>query len=388
MNVFSAKRLTLSCALSILVTGCAALPSSGPSAGQLVRSTQRAADGSPIVIRDLDLAAVRAIDENAGSPLDEPLQSLRANLPSDRVGPGDVLDIRVYEVGIALFTGAAPVGSDAIDSSPRAHAETFGNVVIDAAGQIRLPYVGPLEVAGLTPAQIALALTNRLRSKSQSPQVLVRVSENMTNVVYAAGSISKPGKYDLTPGGTRLYDVIARAGGVDGAPGDFTVTLTRGGVTVEQRLDLVVPGGAGDITLQPGDRIRFNKRPRSITVFGAAGKVSQIPFTAGGFSLAEAIGQAAGPSDNTADSSAVFLFRNTPIRPSEGSKDLPDAPTQRLIYRLDLTQAQSYFVAQEFKMRDKDLIYVANSRFNQTSKFISMVSQLFTPVLIGRSLTQ
>lgn len=382
---FRLAQLFAVAAMVLLNGGCSTIPASGPTADSIVRSARSAQERSEFAVRDLNLGAASALaaaDANQPAVL-KPLNMLPGWQPTDLVGAGDLLDIRIYEVGVALFASMGASGSEgaAALAAPAARGENFAGLVVDRSGFIRLPYVGELQVSGLTPSEIGRLIAQRLRGKSQAPQVMVKVAESLTNVTYVSGDVSKPGKYELAPGGTRLLDVLARAGGMAGLPEDLSITLTRGDRVVEQPLALVVPGTDDDIRLQPGDRIRINKRPRTLTVFGAAGKVSQIPFGTHQMTLAEAIAQAAGPDGATADPTAVFLFRDTP--------DLA-APNvaQRVIYRLNLMDPQSYFVAQEFMMKDKDLIYVANARSNQATKFISLVSQLFTPVITARALTQ
>lgn len=370
--------------VAILLEGCSTLPSSGPTAGQVLHSAEESRDNRAFAVRELDLVTANELTAAyaAQPPAIKPLSMLSGGTPTDLVGPGDVLDIRVYEVGVALFGGSSSSsGSESVSSAPTVHAENFAGVMVDRNGQIRLPYLGTLTVEGMTSSNIGQMLAQRLRSKSQSPQVLVKVVGNFTNVAYLSGAVSKPGMYDLPPGQTLLLDVIAKAGGIAGSPEDVTITLTRNGRTVEQQLSSIVPGTSDDIPLQPGDRIQVNKRPRSFTVFGAAGRVSQIAFPSNEMTLAEAVAQAAGPNDATADATAVFLFRNMPDPVNPGM-------AQRVIYRLNLMDPQGYFVAQDFKIRDKDLIYIANARSNQASKFISLVGQLFSPVLTARALTQ
>jgi polysaccharide export outer membrane protein len=362
---------------------CSTLPSSGPTASRVLQSAKAARDSNAFAVHDLDLdtAAKLSAAYAAQPPALKPLNMLNAPLPTDRVGPGDVLDVRVYEIGVALFGGTSSAEAGATEAPPTVHAENFAGLLVDSNGNIRLPYIGDLHVEGMTTTAIGKLIGQRLRSKSQSPQIIVKIVENLTNTAYLSGSVSKPGKYDLSPGGTRLLDVIAKAGGIEGSPEDLSVTLTRQDRTVEQPLSAVVPGTNDDIYLQPGDRIQINKRPRSFTVFGAAGRVSQIGFSSNTMSLAEAIAQAAGPNDATADPTAVFLFRDTP-------DPLDPTLAKRAIYRLNLLDPQGYFVAQTFRMRDKDLIYVASARSNQATKFIALVGQLFSPVITARAITK
>jgi polysaccharide export outer membrane protein len=115
-------------------------------------------------------------------------------------------------------------------------------------------------------------------------------------------------------------------------------------------------------------------------VFGATTKVSQVSFETGEVSLAEAMARVSGPNDSQADASAVFLFRYD----GELEKAAGERP---IIYRLNMLDPASYFIAQRFKMRDKDVIYVANASANQPSKFLGVINQLFAPFVTVRAAT-
>ena len=60
----------------------------------------------------------------------------------------------------------------------------------------------------------------------------------------------------------------------------------------------------------------------------------------------------------------------------------PDAATP-VVYRLDLRNAKSFFLAQRFPVEDKDIIYVANAELNELQKFFTLVNTLTGPVISG-----
>ena len=45
------------------------------------------------------------------------------------------------------------------------------------------------------------------------------------------------------------------------------------------------------------------------------------------------------------------------------------------VYRLNLKDPMNYLVAQNFPIKDKDVIYVSNAPATEFSKFLNMVSQ-------------
>jgi polysaccharide export outer membrane protein len=100
--------------------------------------------------------------------------------------------------------------------------------------------------------------------------------------------------------------------------------------------------------------------------------------------MAQAVARAAGPSDPQADPTGVYLFRFEDAKIAR-ALDLPQQDNARVIYHLDLLDAVSYFDMTAFEMRDKDLIYIANARINAVQKFMGLVSTLFTPVLVGKT---
>jgi polysaccharide export outer membrane protein len=355
----------LTCAI---LASCASLPSSGPTAGDIKRGAKesnelgfRIVDVTPAVMKDVDARAAAA---DSAIPT---LASLAADGRNDVVGPGDILQIGVYEVGVSLFGPNSVSGGFA----PSARGEAFPAVVVDRDGAITLPYVGRLVVDGRTPSEIQAMIVSGLKGKSQSPQALVVVKENISRTVYVSGEVNKPGRMNLSLQRERLLDAIALAGGSQNSAEDTIVRFTRGSVTREERLGRIRGAAPDDLVLVPGDRIELIKRPRSFIVLGATSKVSQIPFETGDLSLAEAVARAGGPTDSIADPSAVFLFRYDPATTPEGEKPM--------IYRLDLMQPASYFTAQRFAIRDKDVIYIANAAANRPAKLVGIINQLFSP---------
>lgn len=357
-----------------LLSGCAALPASGPTAAEINRGLK---DQNYLGFRilDVDGPVVEEVSARAAAAdaLQPTLSSLAEQGRNDVVGPGDVLAIGIFEVGVSLF-GASASGATV---DPAAHAETFPSVVVDAQGAIRLPYIGRLEVAGHTTSEIQQMIEHGLRGKSQSPQALVAIKENISGSVYVAGDVRKSGRFVLSLQRERLLDAIALAGGASNSVEDTIVRFNRGARWVEERLGRIRSGAADDLVLIPGDRIELIRRPRTFVVLGATAKVSQIPFETGELSLAEAVARAGGPTDAQADASAVFLFR---YAPSSGNKG--EAP---IIYRINMLQPASYFLAQRFSVRDKDVIYIANAASNRPAKLVNIINQLFSPFVTARA---
>ncbi len=362
--------------MAMALTGCATLPISGPTASRIESDAKSHRNTLGFKITEFTSATM---SQAPGPDPSGALRQLAANTvlqPSNVIRPGDSLTVSIFEVGFSLFGGAMAL--DTRVESTTANAQRVG-IRVDDQGHISLPYIGTLSAAGLTAEQLEGAIVARLRGLSQSPQALVAIADSLANSVYISGTIARPGRVPLTSAREHLLDLVALAGGPTAEPDSVELRVIRDGRTAQIRLGALRPEDLDNIVLAPGDRIELVNKPRTFTVFGASDRVSQIPFGAGEVTLADALARAGGPSDSRADPKGVFLFRL--VRKA-------DQTEEPVIYRINLMTPESYFLAQRFPMQDKDLLYFSNSPSNLPTKFISVLNQLFSPVVTARFLTQ
>lgn len=352
-----------------MVGACSTLPNSGPTGNQ-VRTSAIADSAAGISIVDIKAAA--------DVPLLPPSAQIKltdlAPPPTDMVGPGDVLGISIYEAGVTLFSngvgGGAAVGSAAPDAGVK--VQSLPDMRVNDDGEITIPYGGKLRVLGKTLGEIEAQIRKNLRGMSQNPQVIVTRREVIANAVIVGGEVTRPGRLVLQTNRETLSDVIALAGGYKGRPSDLVIRITRRGEATYLRLSDLFESDHNDVMAYPGDRLTILSVPLSYSVLGAAGRMDQIAFPTSSVTLAQAIATAGGPSASAGDPAAIFVFRyvddGTGIR----------KPT---VYHIDMMMTGSYFLAQNFAMRDKDVLYFGNARANQPSKMVQLVSQLFSPIL-------
>jgi len=100
-------------------------------------------------------------------------------------------------------------------------------VRVDSAGDVTLPYVGAMPVAGLTATQVGEKVRSLLDGKYiKNPQVSVFVVEYRSQPVFVLGAVMRPGQYQITSN-LQLVDAIALAGGLN--------TETAAGFAIIQR---------------------------------------------------------------------------------------------------------------------------------------------------------
>lgn len=156
--------------------------------------------------------------------------------PEYVVGQGDVLHINVWK-----------------------ETEISQTVVVRPDGNISLPLVNEITVAGLTPPQIQQLIAEKLKAILTNPQVTVTVVEVRSKMVYITGEVVKPGAYPV-PTPLNVLQLIARAGGLSQWANRKNIYVLRGG-DKKNRLHFnykeVVQGKKSEqnIILQPGDTV-------------------------------------------------------------------------------------------------------------------------------------
>jgi len=352
------------------LSGCATLPSNGPTGGQIEKSATARDGAEPIQIVSIGTIA----DVPVAAAIKTGLLPDLAPPPTDMVGPGDVLDINIYEAGVTLFSavGGGGGGMSQIAANPGVQVQKLPPTRVDDLGDITIPYAGTLHVAGITTGEVEAMIRNSLARLSQNPQVIVTMNQAITNSIIVGGEVAKPGRLVLQTNRETLSDVIALAGGYRGNGKDLLLRIVRGGQSVDVRVNDLVDNPQLDVRAYPGDRFILINNPRTFSVLGASGRIDQVQFSQSSVSLAEAIATAGGVNPGIGNPAAIFVFRY--VRDEQGN-DVPK------VYHLNMMKTGSYFLAQRFTMQDKDVLYFGNAAANQPSKLIQLISQLFSPIL-------
>ncbi|CAH0497204.1 polysaccharide biosynthesis/export family protein [Novosphingobium sp. CECT 9465] len=351
------------------VAGCASLPTSGPTGKQIGKSLQ--IDQANLPIQVVEVASIADIPPGITPSLTAPLPAL-APPPTDMVGPGDVLEVSIYEAGVTLFSGGGAGAAAGQVNQVGVQVQKLPPSRVDDNGDISIPYAGKLRVIGRTVGEVEAQIQRALRGLSQDPKVLVTLTQSITNSVIVSGEVNKPGRLVLQTNRETLSDVVALAGGYRGNARDLTLRVVRQNRNVDIRFNDLVDNPMLDVPAYPGDRFMLINSPQSFSVLGAPGRVEQIGFARSTVSLAEAMASAGGVSPGAGDPAAIFLFRYA--RNDQGA-EVP------VVYHVNMMRAGSYLLTQRFLMRDRDVLYFGNASANQPGKLLNLISQLFTPLV-------
>src|ERR1700723_1173725 len=101
---------------------------------------------------------------------------------------------------------------DVLDVSVWKEPEVSRIVPVRPDGKISLPLLNDVQAAGLTPAQLAVEITESLKKYVTSPQVTVIVTTINSQRVYILGEVTRPGAFPLLPG-MSVLQALSSAGG-------------------------------------------------------------------------------------------------------------------------------------------------------------------------------
>jgi polysaccharide export outer membrane protein len=366
------RRAIAALALAATLSGCGEFGRSGPYAGVVNRAAGTPVQAAPITVVDLTSAAVAQVFQTERH---QTFAEALGDLPpvGTVIGNGDTIDIAIWEAPpAALFGTISPPGTLG-SGIQAARSAGLPEQMVDETGRIFVPFVGDVMAAGRSPRDIEREVTERLHGKANHPQVIVRITHNALKNVSVIGDVASAGRFAVTPHGERVLDALANAGGVKQPVTKTVLQITRGAKVATMSLDAVIRDPAQNVRLAPDDVVTALFQPWTFTVLGATGNNAEIPFEATGMTLAQALGRAGGLNDNRADMRGVFLFRlETPaaLDPAVAAtaRTTPDGRIP-VIYRLNLGDPAAFFVAQGFRMRDHDVIYVSNAPGADLQKF-------------------
>jgi polysaccharide export outer membrane protein len=277
------------------------------------------------------LMAQSSTKQDAKSGVEQTQNGATAPVPAagtdsqTRVGPGDLLDVHVFE---------AP--------------ELTQTVRVDERGDATFQLIGHIHVGDLTPEQTRDLIARQLRENHflVNPQVSVLIQEYGSQGVSVLGEVQKPGVYPIL-GNRTLLDVISQAGG--------TTMYAGSSVTIKRNSDgqlLTIPLTknaasmlAADVRLQPGDKLII-PRASVIYVLGDVGRPGGFLMqNSGRMTILQAVALAGG-QNRTASMDHIRIVHRT----SSGYADTP-VPLKKIL------NGQ----APDVELEAEDILYIPNS---------------------------
>lgn len=146
-----------------------------------------------------------------------------------------------------------------------------GSQTVDRNGQIALPKIGTLNLAGVQVKDLEAAVRKQVATVFTNVSVNASLGKLRGVTVYVVGQARQPGTYNLSSLST-LVNAVFASGGPSASGSMRHITLKRGGKTVAtlDLYDFIAKGDKGrDALLQPGDVITIPPAGPRVALTGA-----------------------------------------------------------------------------------------------------------------------
>ncbi len=252
---------------------------------------------------------------------------------SVRISPGDLLEVRVFDV-----------------------PEMTQEVRVNTAGQILLPLIGTVQIAGLTEMEAQQHIADLLKQGQymNDPQVSVFTKEYTGQGISVLGEVTRPGVYP--PAGTpHLFELLSAAGGLSPRAGR-TVSITHrehpDDPEVVQISSDLTKSTEANVQLLPGDTVIVS-RAGVVYVVGDVNRPSGLVMENGEqMTVLQALALAGGTA-STASMKGVKVLRRTP----SGVQEIP-VPLQPILSAK----------VPDMALQAEDVLYVPGSRSKHAAK--------------------
>lgn len=353
------RRIVVSVIAAVALSACAMSPGmymgSPADAQRQLESDERFKSGDVSIGRLVSIDAELLKQQRQRSPAVEDVSHLYADAGAYRVGPGDILNIIVWdhpELSLAAATAAASIEGGNVG--------TGYNVSRD--GRIQFPFAGAVKVAGLTELQVRDKLTKLLAVYITDPQLTVQVRTYRNSRVYVEGEVNSPGLLNVDDIPMTLLEALNRAGGFTPNADRSTITLSRNGQKTTINLARLIDQGINPnrVLLKHGDILRVEHRDKTkVFLIGEVLSPQALTMHDGELTLAQALGEAGGASI-ASNPGQIYVIRNG----VDGKAD---------IYHLDANSPVALILASGFQLQPRDLVYIDPARVVRWNRVISNI---------------
>lgn len=332
-------------------------------------------DGAPPgVLKSITPDLIRSYDQTDTTMVRQQVQHLFGQAQPYRVGPGDILNIVVWNHPELSLTPAGSATTAVVSG-----VNELGNGYnVGPDGNIQFPFTGLVHVAGLNESQIRDRLAQRLAGYINAPQITVRVQAYRSGRIYVDGEVRNPGVLPITDIPMTLPEAINRAGGLTPDADRSSIVLTRNGSSTEINLPELTRHNIDPsrILLKSGDLLRVVSREDSkVYLMGDVYAPTAHAMHDGSITLAQALGEAGGVNPDSGNPQQVYIIRR-------GADGKPE------IYHLDASRPAAYILAADFPLKPRDIVFVDPAPIVRWNRVISNLLPSYNAVYTARVMTR
>ncbi|MCU4308164.1 polysaccharide biosynthesis/export family protein [Acinetobacter radioresistens] len=270
-----------------------------------------------------------------------------------RLSPGDVLSIQLW---------AYPEITPPIQDISNIKAAGYP---IDPTGNVQLPLLGAVKIAGKTLAETNRYLRAHFARYLKHPDVVVRVLSYEGRRYFVNGQVMRSGQYTLNDQPISIYTALGQAGGVNTETGDNTnIQLIRNGQIYHlNAIELEKHGlSLHKLLIQPNDTIFVNaKQNQKLYVMGESSRSQALSLRDQGMTLSDVLGESEGINPYSASAARIFVMRT----------DLSTKTST--LYHLNLSSLGNLALANQFKMQKNDIIYIDATGLTRWQRVVNQI---------------
>ena len=280
------------------------------------------------------------------------------------IQPGDSLTLNIWDSS-----------ENSLLTATDQRVATFEAMEVAANGTIFVPYVGNINVIGLTPDLAREEIQRSLEVIVPAAQVQLSLSAGRNNSVDLVGGVGAPGSYPMPDRNYTVLSLLSDGGGVQSGFTHPQIRLVRGGQIYGTSIDRLYDNPNYNTLLRGGDRVIVEEDDRYFASFGATGVEALHTFTQDDLSAMDALSIVGGVTDNKADLQGLLILReydSSAVRPGvRGPRNT------RVVFTIDLRSADGLFSARNFEINPNDLIMATESPINDVLLVSNIVGNFF-----------
>ncbi|UWR43420.1 polysaccharide biosynthesis/export family protein (plasmid) [Phaeobacter inhibens] len=280
------------------------------------------------------------------------------------IQPGDLLTLRIWDSS-----------DNSLLTSPDEKMVQLQDVTVAANGSIFMPYVGNVNVNGLTPDLAREKLQTAMEEIVPSAQLQLDMTEGRGNSVDLVSGVETPGTYPMPDRNYTVMGLIAAGGGISASLNNPQIRLVRGRSIYGTSVETLLNDPRRDTLLRGGDRVFVEEDARYFLSFGATGREDLHTFTKDQMSAMDAMSVAGGFQDSRADPQGLLVLREYPDSALAPGQRGPRQP--RVVFTLDLTSADGLFSARRFKINSGDLLIATEAPVNDALTISNIIGNFF-----------
>lgn len=339
-------------AISISFSGCAI--TSGLQTYDLPEQGQYKTDqGAELSIVQLTQTTIPSLNISSQAQSSDLGSLFHHQQGTYRLSSGDVLSIQLW---------AYPEITPPIQDATNIKAVGYP---IDSNGNVQLPLVGSVRIAGKTLAETNRFLYSQFAKYLKHPDVVVRVLSYEGRRYFVNGQVMKSGQYTLNDQPISIYTALGQAGGIDTKTGDTTnIQLIRNGQTYNLNTIQLEKQGLSlhQLLIQPNDTIFVHtKQDQKLYVMGESSRSQALTLRDQGMTLSDVLGESEGINPTSASAARIYVMRT----------DLNTK--QSTIYHLNLSSLGNLALANQFAMQKNDIVYIDATGLTRWQRIMNQV---------------